>query len=164
MPPRARACRLPCAQVRRAASAMNESPARGFRLPAISVHHATSAKAGEALPRTAIAGTRPGNPRPAAIGKRGFPVSRFPPFGNRGPGPRFPFCRMGIGVSSRFPAKSGIGGTGIGDVGLWPTELARSHWQPPLTCVGGWNLKSAFSRIKGSIWPVPRIVFGTHMG
>ena len=100
---------------------------------------------------------RPGNPRPAAIGtpipgpgrigKRGFPVSRFPPFesGIGVPDSRFFFVESGIGDSlpSGFPAKSGIGGTGIGDLGLRPTELATSHWQPLrlLTCAqfGGWK-------------------------
>jgi hypothetical protein len=60
-----------------------------------------------------------------------------------------------------------VGGTELGmwaAAEVWPTELARSHWQPLLTCVGG--LKSAFSRIKGNIWPPDRVQqkLGTHMG
>jgi hypothetical protein len=101
----------------------------------------------------------PGNPCfpiPGRIGKQGFPVSRFPP--NRESGiPRFPILarpKRELGIPARFPAKSGIGGTGIGDLGLWRTELATSHWLPLLTCVGG--RKSAFSRIKGNIWPPDR--------
>ena len=79
-----------------------------------------------------------------------FPIPAFGRIGNRG----FP---------PRFPAKSGIGGTGIGDLGLWPTELATSHWQPLrlLTCVGGW--KSAFSRIKGNIWSPDRVWYSHGM-
>ncbi len=57
---------------------------------------------------------RPGNPRPAAIGA---PIPGFGRIGKRG----FPPNReSGIpspipGGHPRFPAKSGIGGTGIGD-------------------------------------------------
>jgi hypothetical protein len=43
----------------------------------------------------------------------------------------------------------------------WPTELATSHWQPPLTCVEG--RKSAFSRIKGNIWPPDRVWYSHGM-
>ncbi len=64
------------------------------------------------FPISAESGIRVGDPPDfGRIGNRGFPP------------------RLG------FPAKSGIvctiGGTGIGDLGLWRTELATSHWQPP---------------------------------
>jgi hypothetical protein len=109
------------------------------------------------------------DPPPAVPAESGNGDSLFPDsrrIGNRGlcaqlPVSRFP-AKSGIGDSlpdsrpPRFPAKSaGIGespgGTGIGNLGLWPTDLATSHWQPLLTCVGG--RISAFSRVKGDIWP-----------
>ncbi len=89
-------------------------------------------------------------PGPGRIGNRpGFPVTNgFPILAESG---------IGDSLPEIFPAKleSGIGETGIGDLGLWSTELATRHLQPLLTCVGG--LKSAFSRIKGNIWPPDRV-------
>ena len=47
--------------------------------------------------------------------------------------------------------------TNIGDLGLCGT----CHEQPLLTCVGG--RKSAFSRIKGNIWPPDRVWYSHGM-
>ncbi len=90
-------------------------------------------------PRPAAIGTP--IPGPGRIGKRGFPVSRFPP--NRESGiPRFPtriLAESGIGDSlpdSRPNRESGERELGISACGP-RFQLATSHWQPPLTCAGG---------------------------
>jgi hypothetical protein len=63
-------------------------------------------------PRPAESGPRFPFPAPGRIGKRGFPVSRFRPS-----------RESAVPSGPRFPAKSGIGGTGIGDFRVWASRV-----------------------------------------
>ncbi len=169
MPPRARACRLPCAQVRRAASAMNESPARGFEQTAR--HQRASCHVGEGGRGSAEdCDRRPQTRKPPARRHRETGIPCFPIPAVRESGSRSTFPILPNGNRGFLPIPGQIGNRGNGNWGCGP--LAHGTCQEPLAPAADvrWRLELEISIFEDQrqhlACPPDRVWYycSTHMG